>query len=456
MGRTFEQIQEMIREHKIDMIDLKTIDLRGRLHHLTVPAKHFSQAMLTEGTGFDASSFGYSKVECSDMVIVPDLDTAVVDPFRDVPTLSFFTNIHLTDDARTRFGQDPRFIAAKAEKALTQSGIADQSWWGPEYEFYIFGKVEYDTRTSASYYRVESAEEFHHNAYHAANPQDLFDDFRDRATLLLMKLGIDVKYHHHEVGERGQQEIETMFHSLLTTADQTILTKYVLFNMAKQEGLHLTFMPKPLFQQAGSGWHVHQYLTREGQNVFYEKGAYANMNETGLYYIGGLLKHARALSALLNPSTNSYKRLVPGFEAPVGITYGMSNRSSAVRIPSYVSNPQKTRMEYRPPDATANPYLALSAMLMAGLDGILNKIDPRTEGFGPFDTNIFHTEEKIHFLPRNLDEALEDLENDNAFLLRDGVFTQPLLDQWIKAKHEELRAIATMPNPFEYKLYFDL
>ncbi len=456
--RSFEFVEALIREKQIELIDLKTIDLRGRLHHVTLPVQHFTPAILTNGVGFDGSSYGYSKIESSDMIITPDIETVVVDPFREIPTLSFFTRIHLTDQQRSRFTQDPRWIAEKAESYLRNLGVADASHWGPEFEFYIFSKVKYDTRTSASYYYVDHDEEFHHNAYHACNPKDIYDDFRDRAVQLMLQLGIDVKYHHHEVGERGQQEIENMFQHLLVTADQSILTKYLLFNLANEHQIHVTFMPKPMSRQAGSGWHVHQFLTKEGRNVFYEKGAYANMSETGLFYIGGLLKHAPALSAFTNPSTNSYKRLVPGYEAPVGITFGQANRSSAIRIPSYVSDPEKTRMEYRPPDATANPYFALSAMLMAGIDGIENRIDPRTEGFGPFDTNIFsdETKDRIHFLPRSMDQAMEELEKDHEFLLRGDVFTEDLIHQWILTKREELREIATMPNPFEYKLYFDL
>jgi glutamine synthetase len=458
MRRSFEAIEALIREKNIEMVDLKSLDLRGRMHHVSIPVTHFTPAILHDGVGFDGSSFGYSKVECSDMIQIPDIDTAVVDPFREIPTLSFFTKIHLTDKDRSRFQQDPRWVAEKAEQFVLDSGVGDKSWWGPEYEFYIFSEVEYDTRTSASFYFVNHEEEFHHNAYHACNPKDMYDDFRDLAVQLMLRLGIDVKYHHHEVGERGQQEIELMFNGLLKSADEALLTKYVLFNLARTHDLYVTFMPKPMFRQAGSGWHVHQFLTRQGKNIFFGPGEYANMNETGLFYIGGLLRHSRALSALTNPSTNSYKRLVPGFEAPVTITYGMANRSSAVRIPSYVSDPQKTRLEYRPPDATANPYLALSAMLMACLDGVINRIDPREEGFGPFDTSTSHdsTPDSIRFLPRSLDQAIEEIEKDHEFLLRGGVFSEDLLKRWLSMMREEIMEIATMPNPFEYKLYFDL
>jgi glutamine synthetase len=453
------RLNKFIKQNKIEIIDLKCVDLIGRLHHVSLPLSEVTlDDIVFNGVGFDGSSYRFSKVESSDMILVPDLSTAVIDPFRDMKTLTFFTNIHLTDKARSRFDQDGRYVASKAEAILKKYKIADLSWWGPEFEFYIFSKVEYDTRTASSFYHVEHAEEFYTNAYHAANPFDIYDDFRDEACAYLKRFGIKVKYHHHEVGERGQQEIETYFMNLLEAADKTILTKYTLFNLSRMKNLFVTFMPKPMFHQAGNGLHVHQFLTKKGKNVFYEKGKYGNLSKLALYYIGGLLKHANALCAFTNPSTNSYKRLVPGFEAPVAITFGQANRSSAIRIPKYVNNPQFTRMEYRPPDATANPYLSYSAMLMAGIDGIINKIDPTKEGFGPFDSNIFELEKdkRIHFLPRNLSEALDALEVDNGFLKRENVFTDDLIKQWIKLKEEEIRSIATMPHPFEYKMYFSL
>jgi len=318
--------------------------------------------------------------------------------------------------------------------------------------------VRFDTRTASSYYEVEHAEEFFTNAYHAANPFDLYDDFRDEACALLKQFGINVKYHHHETGERGQQEIETYFADLLTSADTIVTTKYALFNFARSKDLFLTFMPKPMYQQAGSGLHLHMFLTRKGRNAFYKKGDYGNINELGRYFIGGMLKHGPALSAFTNPSTNSYKRLVPGFEAPVALTYGQGNRASAIRIPKYVSNPEETRFEYRPPDATANPYLCLSAMLLAGIDGVVNKIDPVREGFGPFDKNISDESpnEHVHYLPRNLAEALDALDADFDFLQRGAVFSDELLSQWGTIKQAEIKSIGTMPHPFEYKLYFNL
>lgn len=459
--QTLQSINAMIKKHKIEVIDLKCIDLVGRLHHISLPVyPDIMKKMTSEGVGFDGSSYGFRKVENSDMILVPDLDTAVIDPFREAPTLSFYSHILLTDEKRSPFTQDGRFLAKKAESLLKQITGADKSWWGPEFEFYIFADVEYDTRTSTSFYNVKHAEEFYKRAYHAANPFDIYDDFRDEASKLFKHFGIDVKYHHHEVGERGQQEIETYFSDLLSTGDNIVSAKYLLFNLARQKNLFVTFMPKPMYHQAGNGMHLHLFLTKNGKNAFYKKGEYGNVNELGRYFIGGMLKHGPALSAFTNPSTNSYKRLVPGFEAPVAMTYGQGNRASAIRIPKYVSNPQETRFEFRPPDATANPYLCLTAMLLAGLDGVVNKIDPCKEGYGPFDKNIlsdeFTAEHQIQFLPRNLAEALDALKADNDFLKRGNIFTDDLLQQWTNTKNEEIKAIGTMPHPFEYKMYFTL
>jgi len=354
--QNLQYCNQLIKKLNIEFIDLKCIDLCGRLHHITLPVQPDILGKLSrEGVGFDGSSYGFRKVENSDMILIPDLETAVVDPFRDAPTLSFYCNIVLTDGKYSPFSQDGRYLARKVEKLLKKTTGADTSLWGPEFEFYIFSNVEYDTRTSTSFYKVEHAEEFYKRAYHAANPFDVYDDFRDEASKLLQSLGIKVKYHHHEAGERGQQEIETYFSNLLSTADSIVTAKYVLFNFARQRDLFITFMPKPMYNQAGNGMHLHLFLTKEGKNAFYKKGEYGNINELGRFFIGGLLKHGPALSAFASPSTNSYKRLVPGFEAPVSLTYGTGNRASAIRIPSYVMNPEETRFEYRPPAPTANP-----------------------------------------------------------------------------------------------------
>lgn len=454
-----QKCSSLIKKNKVEVIDLKAIDITGRLHHISLPVyNNILERLLEEGVGFDGSSYGFRKVENSDMILMPDLSTAVLDPFRDAPTLSFYSHIVLTDGKRSSFSQDGRYLAKRAEQLLRKTTGADRSWWGPEFEFYIFSNVEYDTRTASSYYKVEHAEEFYKKAYHAANPFDVYDDFRDEACKLLKTFGIKVKYHHHEVGERGQQEIETYFSDLLTTADNIVTTKYALFNFARQKNLFITFMPKPMYQQAGNGMHLHLFLTKNGKNVFYKKGEYGNLSELARFFIGGLLKHGAALSAFTNPSTNSYKRLVPGFEAPVALTFGQGNRASAIRIPKYISNVDETRFEYRPPDATANPYLCLVAMLLAGIDGAVNKIDPVKEGYGPCDRNFLKedTEHRIHFLPRNLAEALDALKADNDFLHRGNIFSDDLLDQWVKIKQEEIMSIGTMPHPFEYKMYFNL
>ncbi len=449
----------LITKYRIEMIDLKCIDLTGYLHHITLPVvPGILNTLLTDGVGFDGSSFGFRKVENSDMILIPDLSTAVIDPFREAPTLSFYANIMLTDGKRTPFSQDGRMLARRAEEILRDTIGADKSWWGPEFEFYIFSKVRFDTRTASSYYEIEHKEEFFRNAYHAANPFDEYDDFRDEASKLIQRFGIKVKYHHHETGERGQQEIETYFDDLLTTADNVITIKYALFNFARSRDLYVTFMPKPMYQQSGNGLHLHLYLTKDGTNAFYKKGEYGNINKLGRTFIGGLLKHGPALSAFTNPSTNSYKRLVPGFEAPVALTYAMGNRSSAIRIPKYVTRPEETRFEYRPPDATANPYLCLSAILLAGIDGVLNEIDPVKEGFGPYEGDIEEASrgKRIAFLPRNLAEALDALTADHQFLKIGNLFSDELLDQWVNVKEQEIRSIGTMPHPFEYKLYFNL
>ncbi len=458
---SLNQVNDLIKQKNIEFVDLKAIDLVGRLHHITLPVHDkIMEKLISEGVGFDGSSYGFRKVENSDMILLPDLDSVQVDPFREAPTLSFYTHIVLTDEKRSAFNQDGRMIAKKAEKLLQEITGADKSWWGPEFEFYIFSNVDYDTRTATSYYKVEHGEEFFEKAYHACNPFDIYDDFRDEASTLFKQQGIDVKYHHHEVGQRGQQEIETYFSDLISTGDNIVTAKYILFNLARQKDLFITFMPKPMFQQAGNGMHLHMYLTKNGKNAFYEKGEYGNINELGRYFIGGMLKHGPALAAFTNPSTNSYKRLVPGFEAPVALVYGQGNRASAIRIPKYVSDPDTTRFEYRPSDATANPYLCTTALLLAGIDGVVNKIDPVKEGFGPFDKNIKDEnvvkDMNIQFLPRNLTEALDAVEKDNDFLFRGGIFSEELLDQWVKVKREEIKSIVTMPHPFEYKMYFTL
>ena len=445
-------------EEGIKFLDLKAIDLRGTLHHLTIPVGQVSEDVLVNGVGFDGSSYGFAKTENSDMVLIPDLNTAKIDPFRSATTLSCYCSIHLANDDRDRFADDTRNVANKAEDLLKTLGIADKSHWGPEFEFNIFEDVEFDNKPEESYFSVESRPAGNSNAYHACNPSDQYADFRDRAVEIIEEQGIDVRYHHHEVGTFGQQEIEMTFNDILTSADNAVTVKYILKNLAEREAVALTFMPKPVYGQAGNGWHCHQFLTKAGKNIFHDAAGYSNLSKTALNYLGGILKHGPAIMAFTNPSTNSYKRLVPGYEAPTALTFGRANRAGAIRIPKYVNDAALTRIEYRPPDATSNPYLCMAAMLMAGIDGIVNEIDPTAEGFGPYDTDASkdkETAEKVQFLPRTLYGALDALEADNEFLKRDGVFGESLINRWLQIKREEVRQYLLRPHPYEYEYYFD-
>ena len=451
----FAQVRQEAGDRGIEFVDLKMLDLAGRLHHLSFPFERFTPEVCEGGIGFDGSSYGFLKVENSDMVLVPDLATARVDPFRKRPTLTMFAQAHLTDPSRTAFSQDSRVIARKAQQALSGSGVADNSLWAPEYEFYLFEEADYQSESTDSAFVVQSNERFFQDAYHACNPHDQYDDFRDEAARLMREFGIPVRYHHHEVGAHGQQEIEGWFADLLTTGDHAVLTKYILFNLAEQSDLKVTFMPKPLYDNAGNGLHLHQFLTKNGQNVFHDENGYAQLSQTALHYIGGILTHTDALCAFTNPSTNSYKRLVPGFEAPTARTFGRSNRGAAIRVPSYVTDPQYRRIEYRPPDFTCNPYLCAAAILMAGLDGIVNEIDPIASGFRPEDAPSPDAERQVTYLPRSLDDALDALEQDHQFLTRDTVFPEALIHRWLEIKHAEISSIARRPHPYEYTMYFD-
>jgi len=451
---TFESVHRRAVEREIEFVDLKMLDLAGRLHHLSFPLSRFTAEVCEEGIGFDGSSYGFLKVENSDMVLVPDLATAYLDPFRKRPTLTMFAEARLTDEARTPFAQDGRMLARKAEQYLRDSGVADVSQWGPEYEFHIFSEAEFQAENNGTAFRLRSGEVFYQNAYHACNPFDRYDDFRDEVCAVMGDFDIPVRYHHHEVGAQGQQEIEGWFDGLATTGDHAVLTKYILQNLAEQHGLRVTFMPKPLLGNAGSGWHLHQFLLKDGRNIFHDDAGYAGLSQTALHYIGGVLKHADALCAFTNPSTNSYKRLVPGFEAPTVRTFGRSNRGAAIRVPSYVKGPQLRRIEYRPPDLTANPYLCTAAILMAGLDGVLNRIDPVALGYAPEDAPSGGGRHE-DFLPRSLADALDALEADHRFLLQGDVFPESLIRRWLEIKQDEINAINRRPHPYEFTMYFD-
>ncbi len=472
MFKTFDQAHRYIKDYNVEMVDLKFCDLWGRWHHLTIPSSQFLPDLMEKGIGFDGSAVGLKSVKAGDMVLVPDLGTAFMDPFWDMPTLSFICTT-LEADTHAIFENDPRNIAIRAEEYLKSTGIADESRWGPEFEFYIFDSVSYEYGVNRASYSITSSEadwnsaqggHGHyiplHGGYHAIPPKDQLYKIRSEMVRHLERMGVPVKYHHHEVGGPGQSEIETPMMSLIQAGDATMIIKYVTKMTAHAHGQTATFMPKPLYGEAGSGMHFHQHLFKKGRNVFYDPKGYGCLSQEALYYIGGLLQHGPALLAITNPSTNSYRRLVPGYEAPVNAFFSLGNRSAAVRIPKYANQPDSARMEFRPPDATGNVYLMLAAMLMAGLDGIRNQIDPTEAGFGPIDQNIFAWSEEqragIKSLPSSLNEALRALEDDHDFLTTGGVFHEDLIRQWIDYKrNQEYFAVRNRPHPYEMSLYFD-
>jgi len=434
----YDAVQRLIDERQARFVDLKLTDIEGRLRHVTIPVEQFKPSLLDKGIGFDGSSYGFRKVENSDMVMVPDVRTVHVDPFRGEPTVSLFCSIHLAEQGLPPAQQDPRAILASAVERMHSLGIADEARFAPEYEFYLFRDVESTVGPAESYFRVGTEEALGYNTYHLINPLDRYSDFRDRATRLLLDMGMPVKYHHHETGGHGQQEIEFYPERAAPAADHAVLVKYLLHNLAEQEGLRLTFMPKPLFEEPGNGWHTHQMLLRDGVNLFHDPAGYA--------------KHAPALAALTNASTNSYKRLNSGYEAPVAITFGEADRTAAVRIPKWAQG-DAARVEYRPSDLTGNPYLILAGLLMAGLDGIERGLDPVAEGFGPAET-LDH--DLVHKLPRTFEDALDAFEADHAFLRRGDVFPEVVMQQWLEIKREECASVSIRPHPIEYVLYFDL
>ncbi len=472
MFHSFGEAAAFIQERSIAMVDLKFSDLWGRWHHVTVPVGRFTPALMENGVGFDGSSVGFKSVNAGDMVMVPDLSTGFVDPFWEMPTLSFICAT-LEADTRQIFPYDPRNIALRAEAYMRETGIADSSRWGPEFEFYIFDRVSYENRINAASYRVDSVEADwnsqemgsgytipRHGGYHAIPPQDHLHNLRARISMHLEKMGVEVKYHHHEVGGPGQCEIETPMLPLLKAADAALLIKYITRMTAFDMGMTATFMPKPLYGEAGSGMHFHQHLWKGDVNIFYDAQGYGKLSDLGRYYIGGVLYHGGAVMAFTNPSTNSYRRLIPGYEAPISAFYSLANRSAAIRIPKYANKPHSARFEFRPPDATANAYLAMAAQLLAGLDGIRNKMDPTELGYGPIDEDIFTwPEEKraqIKALPTSLEQAMNALEVDHDFLLAGDVFSEDMIARWIARKRWEDRQVRNRPHPYEIELYYDL
>jgi len=453
------------------LVDVKFCDFIGQWQHFTVPLHEIDEAVFEEGLGFDGSSIrGWKNIDNSDMLVIPDPSTAMVDPFCEHPTLSIVGDIQdpITGEGYER---DPRSIARKAEAYLKSTGLGDTAYFGPELEFFVFDDVRYDTTEGSSYYFVDSDEaqwntgsdegpNLGHkirkkSGYFPVAPIDSQQDLRSEMVLQLEEAGIHIECQHHEVATAGQAEIDMRFSPLLQMADQVLLYKYIVKNVARRNGKSVTFMPKPLFGDNGTGQHTHQSIWKGNTPIFYGDG-YANLSQEALYYIGGLITHGKSLAAFTNPSTNSYKRLVPGYEAPVSLAYSSRNRSASLRIPTYSPSPKAKRVEVRFPDPTCNPYLAFTAMLMAGLDGIENKIDPG----GPMDKNLYDLppEElaEIPQMPGSLREALDSLEADHAFLTKGDVFTEETIAAWIDYKRtNEADPVAMRPHPYEFFLYYD-
>ena len=470
---TPSEVVALAKENDIKVVDLKFMDMPGMWQHCSIMVDELTEDLFEEGAGFDGSSIrGFQAINESDMLLFPDPTTAVIDPVCKVPTLSITCNIKdpITLENYTR---DVRYIAQKAEAYLQSTGIADTSYWGPEAEFYLLNDIRYGQNQNSGFYHVDSVEGSwnsgreenpnlgykprYKEGYFPVPPSDTLQDLRSEMCLKLMEVGIDVELHHHEVGTAGQGEIDIRFGELTQTGDKIALYKYVIKNMARANNLVATFMPKPLFQDNGSGMHVHQSLWKDGKNVFYDPQGYSLLSEDALYYIGGLLAHARSLCAIIAPTTNSYKRLVPGYEAPVNIAYSQRNRSACVRIPVYSKSEKAKRVEFRTPDPSCNPYLAFSALLMAGLDGIQNRIHPGD----PLDKDLYDLEPEeladIESTPASLGDSLDALEEDYEYLLKGDVFTQDVLDVWIDYKREnEVDAMNMRPHPYEFYLYHDI
>jgi len=471
MAKTVADVMKMVKENEIKFVDFRFTDTRGKEQHVSVPVSHFDEDKFTSGHAFDGSSIaGWKGIEASDMLLMPDPATANVDPFYEEPTLILTCDVLEPGDGKP-YERDPRSLAKRAEAYLKASGVGDSAFFGPEPEFFIFDQVQWSVDMSGAFYKIGSEEapwstgsDFeggnlgHRPAvkggYFPVPPVDSFQDMRSEMCLLLEQLGIPVEVHHHEVAAPGQCEIGTKFSTLVQRADWLILQKYVIHNVAHAYGKTATFMPKPVVGDNGSGMHVHQSVWKGGKNLFAGDG-YAGLSDFALYYIGGIIKHARALNAITNPGTNSYKRLVPGFEAPVKLAYSSRNRSASIRIP-YVANPKGRRIEVRFPDPTCNPYLAFSAMLMAGLDGVENKIHPGEAA----TKDLYHLppeeDAKIPTVCDSLDQALGYLDKDRAFLTKGGVFTDGYIDAYIELKMQEVTRFRMTTHPVEFDMYYSL
>jgi len=468
---TPKQVLETADKNNVVMVDLKFMDFPGLWQHFSVPRSELEEASFEDGFGFDGSSIrGWQPIHASDMLVIPDPETAMMDPFTEAPTLSMICNI-ADPITKEKYSRDPRYIAQKAEAYLKSTGLADTAYFGPEAEFFIFDDIRYDLNQHSAYYFVDSVEGSwntgreenpnlgykprYKEGYFPAPPTDSYQDLRTEMCLKLMECGIQVEAQHHEVATAGQGEIDMRFSPLVKMGDNLMLFKYIIKNVARQKGKTVTFMPKPIFGDNGSGMHVHQSLWKKNKPLF-AGDEYGGLSGTALYYIGGILKHAAALCAFTNPTTNSYRRLVPGFEAPVNMAYSSRNRSAAIRIPMYSASPKAKRVEVRFPDPSCNGYLAFSAMLMAGLDGIQNKIHPGE----PLDKDIYALSPEeladVPTAPGSLEEALAALEDDHDFLLKGDVFTEDAIEKWLEYKSEkEVDEMRLRPHPFEFHMYFD-
>jgi glutamine synthetase len=474
MTKTPSDVLNLIKSEGIEIVDARFIDLPGVWQHFSMPSDQFDEGSFEDGLGFDGSSIrGFQQIQESDMLLFPDATSAFIDPFTKHKTLNILCDVR---DPLTRepYSRDPRYIAKKAEAYLKQTGIADTAFFGPEAEFYIFDDARFDQTTHSGYYFLDSIEGAwntgreepggnlgykirYKEGYFPCPPMDHYQDLRSEMVLTMKQMGMEVEVHHHEVGTAGQAEIDLRFGPLVKMADDLLKYKYAIRNVARRAGKAVTFMPKPIFMDNGSGMHCHQSLWKGNSPLFFDEAGYAGLSEMAIYYIGGLLKHAPALLALTNPTTNSYRRLVPGYEAPVNLMYSQRNRSACVRIPMYSNSPKAKRIEFRCPDPSCNPYLAFAAMLMAGLDGIENRIMPPA----PVDKDLYDLEPaekgEIKSTPGSLGEVLDALEADHQFLLRGGVFTEDVISTWLEYKRtRELDQVALRPHPYEFYLYFDI
>jgi glutamine synthetase len=471
--KTPKDVLALVKESGAKCVDFKFTDLFGQWQHFTQPTTGLSEETFTEGLGFDGSSIrGWQVINESDMLIVPDETTAIIDPFCDIPTLSLVCNV-LDPITKERYTRDPRNIAVKAEAYLKSTGLGDTCFIGPEAEFFIFDDIRFESSAEGSFYQIDSIEgrwnsgaveepgnlgykPNYKGGYFPVAPTDHFQNLRSEMMMNLIEAGIDVETQHHEVGTAGQAEIDVRFDSLLRMGDIMMLYKYIIKNTAFKYGKTVTFMPKPLFGDNGSGMHTHISVWKDGKNLFAGNG-YAGLSEFGLHFIGGVLKHAPSILAFAAPTTNSYKRLVPGYEAPCNLAYSQRNRSAACRIPMYSASEKAKRLEFRPPDPSANPYLSFSALMMAGLDGVQNKIDPGQ----PLDKNLYdlppEEAKMVPKTPQSLDQSLRALQDDHDFLLKGDVFTEDLIETWVDYKMEnEVDAIRLRPHPHEFGLYFDV